>query len=122
MTYLDRAAACAVCILGFAHLVVGRAAFVAPTEGRIWFAAAGFLLLVTGIANLAAARESNWLTAAAAGVGSVSILVIGALLARIDPDLLAQPQTLVLLGIGLLLTIQRARGLSVAMRRRKGRT
>jgi hypothetical protein len=53
LRFADRAAAWLACILGAAHLVVGHAVFVEPNERRIWFASAGFLLIVTGRARLA---------------------------------------------------------------------
>ena len=111
MRVVDRAAAWLVCILGIVHLGVGYAVFIAPNERRIWFASAGFLLIVTGLANLAAQGTGSRMQSAAAAVGSMSILVIGALIAIADPDLLAQPQTLTLLALGLLLTVQRSREL-----------
>jgi hypothetical protein len=43
----------------------------------------------------------------AAAVGSSSIIVIGGLLAFANPDLLIQPQTLILLALGLFLTVNR---------------
>ncbi|MCA1653598.1 MAG: hypothetical protein ABR588_10730 [Sphingomicrobium sp.] len=116
MRLVDRLASWLVCLLGLAHLLVGHAAFTAPTERRIWFASAGFLLVVTGLANLATSRSVTGIQICAALTGSLSILVLGALLARASPDLLTQPQTIILLGLGLILTIQRAREL-VALRR-----
>ena len=109
MRVIDRAAAWLVFILGIVHLGVGHAVFIAPNERRIWFASAGFLLIVTGLANLAAQGAGSKMQSAAAAAGSVSILIIGALIAIADPDLLAQPQTLTLLVLGLLLTVQRSR-------------
>jgi uncharacterized membrane protein YecN with MAPEG domain len=111
MGFVDKMAAGLVCILGATHLAVGHAAFTHPNEGRIWFASAGFLLIVTGLANLAAQSGVNRLQSFAAAVGSLSILVIGMLLALADPDLLTQPQTLTLLALGLLLTVNRVREL-----------
>jgi uncharacterized membrane protein YecN with MAPEG domain len=111
MRLADKVAAWLVCILGFAHLAVGHAVFVEPNERRIWFASAGFLLIVTGLANLGAQGGARRMQSLAAAAGSVSILVIGALLAASDPDLLTQPQTLTLLALGLLLTVNRLREL-----------
>ncbi len=109
MRFADKAAAWLVCILGVVHLAVGHAVFIEPNERRIWFAAAGFLLIVTGLANLGAQAGRTRMQSLAAAAGGLSILVIGALLALADPDLLIQPQTLTLLALGLLLTVQRLR-------------
>jgi sulfite exporter TauE/SafE len=105
----DKFAAWLVCLLGIAHLAVGHAVFIEPTERRIWFASAGFLLIVTGLANLGAQGGRNRIQSLAAAVGNLSIVVLGALLARADPNLLMQPQTLTLLALGILLTICRLR-------------
>lgn len=109
MLFADIAAAWLVCILGIAHLAVGHAVFIEPTENRIWFASAGFLLLVTGLANLGAQGRGTRMQSLAAAVGGLSILVIGALIALADPNLLIQPQTVILLALGLLLTVRRLR-------------
>ena len=109
MRFADKAAAWLVCVLGIAHLVVGHAVFIEPNEKRIWFASAGFLLIVTGLANLGAQGGGTRTQSFAAAVGGLSILIIGALLAFADPALLIQPQTLTLLALGLLLTVQRLR-------------
>lgn len=109
MRFADKAAAWLVCILGIAHLAVGRMVFLAPNEKRIWFASAGFLLIVTGLANLGAQDGRTRMQSLAAAVGASSILIIGALLARGDPKLLFQPQTLTLLALGTLLIVQRLR-------------
>ena len=111
MRFANKIAAWLVCIVGIAHLAVGHAVFIDPTERRIWFASAGFLLIVTGLANLAAQDAKSRIQSLAAAVGSVSIVVLGALLARADPNLLMQPQTLTLLALGALLTICRMREL-----------
>ena len=111
MRSADRIAAWLVSILGVAHLAVGHAVFIEPTERRIWFASAGFLLIVTGLANLGAQGGESRIQSLAAAVGSVSIVVLGALLARADPNLLLQPQTLTLLALGVLLTVCRLRDL-----------
>jgi peptidoglycan/LPS O-acetylase OafA/YrhL len=115
--FADKIAAWLVSILGIAHLAVGHAVFIDPTERRIWFASAGFLLIVTGLANLGAQDAKSRIQSLAAAVGSVSIMVLGALLARADPDLLMQPQTLTLLALGALLTICRTRDLIAHNRR-----
>ena len=109
MRFADKAAAWLVCILGVAHLAVGHAVFIEPNERRIWFASAGFLLIVTGLANLGAQGGGTRMQSLAAAAGGLSILVIGALLAWADRDLLVQPQTLTLLALGLFLTVQRLR-------------
>ena len=109
MRFTDKFAAWVVCVLGVAHLAVGYAVFIEPNERRIWFASAGFLLIVTGLANLGAHGGRTRMQSIAAAAGSLSILVIGALLALADPDLLIQPQTLTLLALGLFLTVQRLR-------------
>ncbi len=109
MRFLDKAAAWLVCILGVVHLAVGHAVFTEPNERRIWFASAGFLLIVTGLANLGAQGGGTRMQSLAAAAGGLSILVIGALLAVADRGLLFQPQTLTLLALGVLLTVQRLR-------------
>lgn len=104
---IDRIAGALVFLFGLLHLAVGYKAFVDPTEPRIWFAAGGFLLVTTGLANLAASGAGSRLHSAAAASGSVAILVLGALLARGRLGLLAEPQTILLLAIGILLTALR---------------
>lgn len=111
MRFADKAAAWLVCILGVAHLAVGHAVFIEPNERRIWFASAGLLLIVTGLANLGAQDGRTRMQSVAAAAGGLSILVVGALLASADADLLTQPQTLALLALGLFLTVQRLRDL-----------
>lgn len=93
-----------VCLFGLLHLAVGHAAFTSPTEARIWFASAGFLLLTTGLANIAAGAADSRLQSAAAASGSIAILIIGALLARGKPELLIEPQTILLLTLGVMLS------------------
>lgn len=116
MRHVETAAAWLVAVIGIAHLAVGHAVFTAPTSARVWFASAGFLLIVTGLTNLAARDASNRLQTFAALVGAAAILIIGALIAAADPKLLWQPQTLLLLALGLLLMIQRVRDLIEAPR------
>lgn len=111
MRLVDKAAAWLVCILGTAHLAVGYSAFVEPSERRTWFASAGFLLIVTGLANLGAQGGRDRMQCLAAAVGGASILVIGTLLARADPKLLVQPQTVTLFALGSLLPVLRLRDL-----------
>src|SRR4051812_15667633 len=118
-SFLDLVSAWLVALLGILHLAVGRAVFTAPTTPRIWFASAGFLLIVTGLANVAAHGKADRSQNGAALAGSASILVLGLLIARSDPDLLRQPQTLVLLALGAFLTIQRLRALTRGRRRRR---
>jgi len=107
--YVDRIAALLVLLFGLLHLAVGHRAFADPTEARIWFAAGGLLLVTTGLANLAAAGAGSRLQSAAAASGSLAILILGALIARGQPALLTEPQTLLLLAIGMLLTALRLR-------------
>ncbi|MFN2472762.1 MAG: hypothetical protein ABR588_02405 [Sphingomicrobium sp.] len=111
MRLADRIAAWLVCIFGVAHVAVGHTVFTEPNERRIWFASAGFLLIVTGLANLGAQGSRTRMQSLAAAVGNLWILVIGALLGFADRHLLAQPQTLILIALGLLLTVNRAREL-----------
>jgi len=111
MRFADKVAAWLVCILGAAHLAVGHAVFTDPNERRIWFASAGFLLIVTGLANVGAQSGGTRMQSLAAAAGNLSILVIGALLALADRELLTQPQTLTLLALGLFLTVNRLREL-----------
>jgi uncharacterized membrane protein HdeD (DUF308 family) len=118
-SFLDLVCAWLVALLGVVHLVVGRAVFTAPTTPRIWFASAGFLLIVTGLANVGAHGKADRSANGAGLAGSASILVLGVLIARSDPDLLRQPQTLVLLALGAFLTIQRLRAFTRGRRRRR---
>lgn len=111
MRYVDTACGWLVSIIGVLHLAAGRAAFTAPSEPRIWFASAGFLLVLTGLANLAAQGATGRMQQAAALVGSSSILILGTLMAFSDRDLLTEPQTWVLLMLGLILTVQRLRSI-----------
>ena len=111
MRFADKVAAWLVCILGAVHLAVGRAVFTDPNERRIWFASAGFLLIVTGLANVGAQSGGTRMQSVAAIVGNLSILAIGFLLALADRELLTQPQTLTLLALGLFLTVNRLREL-----------
>ena len=106
---IDRIAAGLVFLFGLLHLAIGYKAFTDPTEPRIWFAAGGFLLVTAGLANLAAAGAGSRLQSAAAASGSIAILVLGALLARGRMALLLEPQTILLLAIGVLLTAFRLR-------------
>ena len=106
---IDQAAAALMILFGLLHLAIGHRAFTGPTEPRIWFAAAGFLLVTTGLANLAAGRAGSRLQSAAALSGNVALLVIGALLAHGRLALLLEPQTILLLAIGVLLTALRLR-------------
>jgi peptidoglycan/LPS O-acetylase OafA/YrhL len=106
---IDCIAAALLCLFGLLHLAVGRAVFAEPTNPRIWFAAGGFLLITTGLANLAASGRPTRLQGAAALSGNLALLILGALIARGDPGLLREPQTLLLLAIGLFLTARRVR-------------
>ena len=106
---LDRLAAILVALFGLLHLYVGRAVFTDPTNPRIWFAAGGFLLVTTGLANLAASAHPTRLAGASALSGNLALLILGALVARGDPELLREPQTLALLAIGAFLGAMRAR-------------
>jgi hypothetical protein len=51
---IDLAAGALVSLFGLLHLAVHYNVFIYPTQPRIWFAAGGFLLVTTGLANLAA--------------------------------------------------------------------
>ena len=106
---VDRVAAILVALFGLLHLYIGRAVFTDPTNPRIWFAAGGFLLVTTGLANLAASARPTRLAAAAALSGNLALLMLGALLAKGDPDLLREPQTIALLAIGAFLSVMRVR-------------
>lgn len=112
MRYLERIAGWLVTLFGAAHLLVGRAAFIDPTERRVWFASAGFLLIVAGLANLAAEEGRSRMAAAAGLAGGLSILAIGGLLLAADGGLAMQPQTWLLLALGLLLSVARLRDLA----------
>jgi uncharacterized membrane protein YecN with MAPEG domain len=103
MRFATKAAAILICLLGLVHLGFGFNAFVQPTEPRIWFASAGFLLIVTGLCNLAAERTADRLIAVAALTGNASILILGSLFAVATPDVLAEPQSLLLIALGLFL-------------------
>ena len=117
MRFVDKAAAWLVGLLGVVHLAVGYSVFVEPTERRVWFTSAGFLLIITGLANLAAQAHPTRMNSLTGAVGSSSILVIGSLLALANSSILAQPQTLVLLALGLVLAARRLRELSVETER-----
>ena len=106
---IDRTAATLVFLFGLLHLAIGYEAFIDPTEPRIWFASGGFLLVTAGLANFAAAGAGSRLQSAAAASGSLAILILGALIARGDRALLLEPQTILLLAIGVLLTVLRLR-------------
>ena len=112
MRLVDKAAAWLVGLLGLAHLAAGYLAFVEPTERRIWFMSAGFLLILTGLANLAAQAQATRMNSLAGAFGGASILVIGALLALANPAAMAQPQSLLLLALGVVLTARRLPGLA----------
>ncbi|WP_425988103.1 hypothetical protein [Brevundimonas sp. TWP2-3-2] len=102
---IDQIAAVLVALFGVAHLAVGHQAFVSPTERGVWFLSAGFLLVVTALANLARARASSRtrLQSLTALSGSVAILVSGALIAASRPDLLFAPESIALISLGILL-------------------
>ena len=106
---LDRLAAMLVVLFGLLHLFVGRAVFTGPTNPRIWFAAGGFLLVTTGLANLAAGTRPARLASAAALSGNLALLILGALIAKGDPGLLRETQTIALLAIGAFLSLMRVR-------------
>ena len=110
----DRIAGLLVVGLGTLHLIVGRKAFTAPTEPRIWFASAGLLLIVTGLANLAAGRGRSRGAVVTALAGNGSILLMGVMLLAASPALRTEPQTWLLLGIGGWLSYRRLRELSTA--------
>ena len=111
ISHLDRIAGAIVILIGLLHLGVGHAAFVAPTDRSVWFLSAGFLLVTTGLANIASSTDASRLQIVAAASGSLAILILGSLIGRADPDLLFAPQTLVLLGLGSFLTGLRLRDL-----------
>ena len=118
---LDRAAGALVVLIGLLHLGVGHEAFTNPTERGVWFVSAGFLLVTTGLANLASANAASRLQSAAAASGSAAILISGALIAAADRELLFAPQTLVLLGLGAFLTALRLRQLTSGRRQAASR-
>ena len=105
LRWIERIAAGLVLLIGLLHLAVGRRMFFEPTEQGVWFLSAGFLLVTTGLANLARAAEirPSRLLSATAASGALAILALGALIAAASPELLLAPQTLVLLALGALL-------------------
>ena len=103
MRLVDKAAAWLVCLLGLAHLAVGYLVFIEPTERRVWFMSAGLLLIVIGLANLTAQAHANRMNSLTGAVGGASILMVGTLLTLANANILAQPQTLILLVLGLVL-------------------
>ena len=117
MRFMDKAAAWLVCLLGITHLAVGYAVFVEPTERRVWFMSAGLLLIVIGLANLAAQAHATRMNSLTGAVGGAFILTVGTLLAIANASILAQPQTLVLLALGMVLTARRLQELSVTAKR-----
>lgn len=112
MRFVDKAAAWLVFLLGILHLAVGYAVFIQPTERRVWFMSAGLLLVMIGLANLAAQAHSTRMNSLTGAVGGASILMVGTLLGFAHAGTLAQPQTLVLLALGIVLTARRLRELS----------
>ncbi len=108
---VNKIASALVILIGLLHLGVGHAAFIAPTERGVWFVSAGFLLVTTGLANMASSTDSAKLQTAAAASGGLAILILGALIASANPDLLFAPQTIVLLLLGVLLSALRLRDL-----------
>jgi hypothetical protein len=117
MRFIDKASAWLVCLLGLAHLVVGRAVFIEPTERRVWFISAGLLLIVIGLVNLTAQAHATRMNSLTGAVGGGSILLVGILLALANASIVAQPQTLILLGLGLVLTFRRLQELSTTTAR-----
>ena len=113
MRFVDKAAAWLVCLLAVAHLTVGYAVFIEPTERRVWFTSAGLLLLVIGLANLAAQAQATRMNSVTGAVGGISILAVGTLLSLANARILVQPQTLVLLAVGIVLTVRRLQELTV---------
>jgi|GEM_PF-3095844 len=110
---LDQMAAVLVSLIGVVHLAVGWRSFVSPTASGVWFVSAGFLLVTAGLINLSCARGGTpRLQSAAALSGGLAIVVLGGLIAAADPDLLMQPQTLILLTLGVVLTVFRFRDLA----------
>ena len=113
---MNKIASAFVILIGLLHLGVGRAAFVTPTERGVWFVSAGFLLVTTGLANMASSTGSSKLQIAAAASGSLAILILGVLIASASPELLLAPQTIVLLGLGSVLSGLRLRDLLLPSR------
>lgn len=110
---IDQIAAALVALIGVVHVAVGSRVFVEPTERGVWFLSAGLLLILIGLVNLCRARAPvrfRLLTVTAL-CGALAIAVLGALIAASSPALLAQPQTVVLLAIGLVLTSMSVRDL-----------
>ena len=112
-----RAAAILLCVLGLVHLGVGYNAFVNPTEPRVWFAAAGFLLIVTGIACLAAEEAPTRLNALSALAGTISVLILGLLFGAVAPNIIREPQSLLLIAVAAFLTVRLAGSLRRSRRR-----
>ncbi len=104
---VDQAAAVLVALFGIMHLAVGYDAFVSPSERGVWFLSAGFLLVLTGLANLARARAAvrSRLQSLTALGGSLSILMSGALIAASSPALMFAPQSIALIALGVLLAV-----------------
>jgi hypothetical protein len=74
---------------------------------------AGLLLLVIGLANLAAQAQATRMNSVTGAVGGISILAVGTLLALANGSTLVQPQTLVLRAVGAVLTVRRLQKLTV---------
>ena len=105
---LDQAAALVVALVGLIHLAVGREAFLSPSERGVWFVSAGFLMLTTGLANLACAgARPSRLHSLAAASGALAVLILGGLLAAADRQLLLAPQTLVVFVLAGFLSVRR---------------
>ena len=117
MRFADKAAAWLVCLLAIAHLTIGYHVFIEPTERRVWFMSAGLLLLVIGLANLAAQAQTTRMNSVTGAVGGMSILAVGTLLALANASISVQPQTLVLLVVGVVLTVRRLQDLTIGTNR-----
>jgi hypothetical protein len=110
---LDQAAAVIVSLVGLVHLLVGREAFLTPSERGVWFVSAGFLMLTTGLANLSCASVRPTRLQSLTGMsGALAVLILGGLLAVADPRLLLAPQTLVVFALGGFLSLRRLGELS----------
>ena len=102
MRTIDQLLALGILIIGAIHIWTGLGVFLAPAEDAVWFLSAGLLGVVAGFANLARTfdKEPHAFGVIAAVVGSLSVVLIGVLLAMADPSLLGSPASLSVLALG----------------------
>jgi len=120
---IDQIAAITVVLVGALHLVVGAGVLTRPTERGVWFFSAGLLGVTAGLANLARAglRQPSALVTLAALSGSLSLAVIGLLLAAAMGSAFLTGPSIVVLCLALLLAAFGMRDLVCSLRHRASR-